>query len=382
MKNLTSNENKIIYWAIAIVVILGAIFYWHTVRLNTLRNVAKTNTVPASTYNDLLASNNQFSQAEATLNAIPVGTADYQIAASARKMYEEALKTATSTDQMALISYKIARAAEKSRDYTAAISMYKGIIQNQQYQPIVRSYAATHLAGVYYEFHDAKIKTLTFQDEPFASMYVATSTSLSYRHLFEYASSLYPIGLSESTLASLYAGDVVRLYAASSSPSAQIVNVKMNLINQKFVSIDMDMIRMKADPNATFDIPETLQWEGLAKSQLSQLGKWPALDTEDTFKSAITMSAQQLGRPMTGSVLYYAEFLANMYGNKRATDIQADLAYIYNGGYTKDDDIAIYLRNEESNYFNRKASFVKLATIDPKFKAYLISLGWKTSDFQ
>lgn len=142
------------------------------------------------------------------------------------------------------------------------------------------------------------------------------------------------------------------------------------------------MIRMKADPNATFDIPETLQWEGLAKSQLSQLGKWPALDTEDTFKSAITMSAQQLGRPMTGSVLYYAEFLANMYGNKRATDIQADLAYIYNGGYTKDDDIAIYLRNEESNYFNRKASFVKLATIDPKFKAYLISLGWKTSDFQ
>lgn len=338
-----------------------------------------TSTVNANTeipYATLMKSNDAFIKAESFMKL-----GDYTSALAA---YKAALPSASDVAQQAQIEFDIANATARSGDVIGAIQIFKQVAANTSYTPIMRAYAVEYMGRQYYAALNPAVTNEIFKDDPYKSFFVSNDPALSYRHLFEYGSSFYPLAESELYIADWYASHITALYETSSS-SPEIAT-DMAIINKDFKNADADIERTKNDPNASQLIPEALMRKAITLSKLAYIGMASSTTVESAFKTAL-IAYGGLGSTsgFDGPVrYYYALFLAHKYGTSRLADIEALLKPLYTDPGHNQFMMTTFLRNIRTlNVQNpdRFRDVQYLARFDPGFKSFLVSLGWKQADF-
>lgn len=323
-----------------------------------------------SPYSSLMQNNEHYQKATNLLNSRKYS--------DAREEYKLALVDASNDTERAQISFDLANATDRAGDPIAAIQLYKQIITNDANIPILRAYAVQNLGRMYRATRDPRVTTEIFKDAPFASMRVDNNDDRSYRRLFEYGSSLYPLGLLELYIANSYITE-----ATANHFSGEALKQVVTLAQQKFANADKEVARMSLSPNNELHlISEVLNNKAIT------LDKLKAIDqsvTAQRVESAYiqTMNAYATAGASFGDDFYtrisYAGFLAREYGEKRASDIASLLSPLP----TLKDQLKTreaYLINARNNPAQR-ANLVLLGQLDESFRSLLISLGWHDEDF-
>jgi hypothetical protein len=223
-----------------------------------------------------------------------------------------------------------------------------------------------------------------FADAPYNAFYVSTSTAESYRRLYAYAASIYPLGISEAILATWYMADLRDiLHGATTTPEGI---AKVTQIKKALAAADADVQRVNGDPVASIDIPSIETYEGNAEVYLASVGAIDPGKVENTFQSALHFM-NAVGAPsgeMTN--VYYAAFLYNTYGMKRLADIKQLLAPFStsnsDGIFPASKAALISLINPTTPGTKiQRLWMINLAQVDPDFKTYLLAIGWPGGEF-
>lgn len=320
---------------------------------------------------------------------------DYAMAEKLRKegkhdlalaSYQEALDAADDDFQRAQIALDIARATEQLGRYEEAVTRFKAITADASNYAITRATALTSVGLMYYTYSGAPLQAIvteTFKDSPYSSFRNdGTSLSMAYIKLFEHAASIYPLALGEALIAHGYSNELLRMPNATSTPQGReyIAQVVRGL-----AAAAADSARMRSAVEERPLIPEALVRAGSAVDNLATLGVISGPEqAESYFRDGVQYAAILGDKPGNSYALRYASFLAKRYGDARAGDIRSLLAS-FRSGNERDmyATTADYLRSvrAEGASSARVESLIALGKIDSGFKGYLISLGWRASDF-
>lgn len=365
------NKNIFIWFLLVLTLVVAGGWAWSRyAKVSSPSTIYSTTNTP---YSVLVQTNSDFLNGQNF-----VKTKNYS---KAIESYQSALLTATDPVQKAQIEFKLAAAIAASGDPIAAIAMYKKLAANPENIPIMRAYSVQAISMLYYAGLDDSLTPEIFKGEPYKSFFVPGDTDLSYRQLFEYGSSFYPLAISELYIAGWYANSILDLYkTAPSSPQIAKYNT---IIEEKFKNAMADIERIKPDPNENPIVPLAFLREAVVRGKLSYAGLTSPEQAEAAYKTALT-TYEGFGLPAGTdgyARYYYALFLATTYGNKRATDIQTLLNPLYTAPGHSQYAIVSFFKNARMGDIRIKRTFQDLARFDPGFKAYLTSLGWKETDF-
>ena len=262
--------------------------------------------------------------------------------------------------------------------------MFKEIAGNTGNPDRLRANAVQEIGSMFYTYADPKITDEIFKDQSYASLQTKGNVALTYRHLFEYASSLYPLARSELYIAGWYASELLKQSNSNAKTSTKIpsevdAEAYVAIIAQKLKNADHDIEQMRQSSFDDASVPITLS------SRASTIGKLDLAGIEafGTGKDAYQKVLDEYkSRGWTNGFLHfrYASFLAQKNGESSAGDIRAILAPLYSGdvAYALTGD---FLRKERGNVTGSKEKIILLAGYDSKFKSYLLTLGWKAADF-
>ena len=303
----------------------------------------------------------------------------------ALELYKKALPQAKDVKQEAQIKYDIALMTELSGSYTEAIQLYKDIVNNQKYYDIIRASAVQSIAMMRYNYYDAyeQIEKEIFKDIPYSTFYNKNELSTSYRKIFEYGNSIYPLSLSAIRVAGSYARHAhFTLHDATTTPEGAH-DISSALYN--FDLAQKDLERMRNDPVESMMLPQIYISFGMAAARFDQMGVAHVGDTEDYYKKGIQLAVISNARPGSYNVYHYAAYLAMKYGSKRDDDIKKLLSAFKKGN---DENILTTINSffvtarTNPDLKNEKAQLELLGKLDSDFKTYLVTLGWKQSDFE
>ncbi len=301
--------------------------------------------------------------------------------------YQRALPQAEDLVQEGQIKYKIASMYEFDGRYTEAIKLFKEIAINTKYDTFVRAYSVQEIGYMYKKPATTKearslILAETFNSAPYDSFLTGGDYDLAYRKLFEYASSIYPLVISESFIAGWYAHDLRFNLKGASTTSAGGENIFATLESLK--KANDDITRTKDDPVASGYFPTAYVYLGIAQGDLAIVGALDPELAEASFRKGINLIATAGFNSGNLAPYNYASFLVNKYGAKRSNDIRDTLSVFSTANSKKIYPHVVNLfrdaRTDKSlaeDYTNLKL----LGGIDSNFKKYLISLGWNESDF-
>ena len=360
-------STKIIYSILGLILLsVGGYWVWETY---TAPNPVESN---KELYSDLM-SEQDFGKAESFRNA-----SDPRQALLA---YKDALPKTRTHEEEGQIKLLIAISTEQSGEYMAAIPLYKEVAANTVYPERIRANAVQYMGLMQSFYGDPKITEEIFKDAPYTSL-KAIHDPVSYRHLFEYASSLYPLALSELRIADWYATAV--LIQGGVLPNTKKTITDEELVSYKLqatthlANADKEIDRMRGDPLDDSNLPLALMRKAIALGKMERAKVFTNV-AEQAFGIA---QKEYEDRGWTSGFLYYnfALYLNQTSGAKRTDLIVRTLSGIYAG--QRDEYAISFLTNERTNVTGSKADIVSLAKVDPKFKDFLISLGWKTTDLK
>ena len=313
-----ANKNNLLIAGLVVVSALIAVWYFG----GNLFSQSE----PRIEYFALLEESASFAQAEEMFGK--------QECERAAPLYEQALVDVKNETQRGHVMFKIALCSYLTDDYVRAIPIFKDVGANPANKNFTRAYAVQYLGTSHYAYADAKIDEEIFRDEPYRSLWVEGDVRLSYRHLFEYASALYPLAISELRIAEWYAGE---LFLKTDMLSAEEKDRYHGVINAKIASAETDIARMRGVPGEAIGLPAVFNRKAMVLGTLAQLGDIPASEAEDAFKAVLAAYDERSSRLDGYARLYYAIFLARMYGAERAPDVRNILSKFY--------DTSIYNRN-------------------------------------
>lgn len=315
-----------------------------------------------SFYDNLVASNNDFAAGESFYKA-----GDFTRAVTA---YEEALDDVKTPDEQGQILYKMALAHIATNEPLKAIPIFKEVAAGLNYPLTTRAYAVQAMGQGFYSFSDPAITAEIFKDEPYKSMYDAEKIPLSYRKLFEYASSFYPLGISETRIAQWYAQRIVL------GESEKVLLAK-NIIRLKLENADKDVARTRgqAEKGGNY-VPEILTRKAYILGLLSQAGDESLGNPEEAFREALMVAQIASPEYEAQAKYFYALFLAGKYGSERSQAIRDVLSDFYKTTRYEDTGIVRFIKNEKNNTVGSMAKILLLAQFDPQFKEFLKTLGW------
>ncbi len=315
---------------------------------------------------------------------------------AARAKYVEALDSARDPVQVSQITYKIAAADELAGDYVNAIKGFKAVVINPGTTNVFRSYAVMKLGAIFntYGFGanlDAIIAE-TFKGEPYASFYDKNDIALSYRRIYEYSSSFYPLAISELRIADWHANFI----RAQRNASIDELIPHVEIILQKLESAETDVRRIEKDTNELSLLTEIYTRRGEVIAKLASLAtragepfatnardKGVTLEVaEEAYKRALDLrTVLGTDRGQDGMERFlYASFLER-YLKGREQDIRAILAPLYERDVYASASIGSFFKSQRGSDTWMNTSLQGMATIDPKFKQLLMRLGWTRSDF-
>lgn len=295
-------------------------------------------------------------------------------------LYKTALANASTPQQEFVILTRLSQAYAASGKYADSIAALKSMTANQQrYSPIIRAYAVETMGDMYTRYGDAAITDAIFADQ-FKSLYVANDVQLSYKHLYEYAVSLYPLATAELNIANWYAIQLNNMSAADRKGTVAAGYIAE--IQKCLDAANKDRVRVLA-------LPRHNEYLHLVVLNATLVGKMSIVgidtfgDAENTYKNGLNEFVKYDIPANDGRLrLQYAIYLGRKFGQSRASDIQTILAPLYDKTDTQ------RIRNTKSFLFSaqdndlRKQQYVALSKEDPRFKTLLISYGWSEADFK
>ncbi|MCR4276066.1 MAG: tetratricopeptide repeat protein [Candidatus Parcubacteria bacterium] len=307
---------------------------------------------------------------------------------SALKSYQKALTESQDAFQKTQIAFNIAYTNELLGKYTEAIAQFKAITADTSNYAIARAASIQDIGLMYYTYSGSTtlqtIVSETFKDPPYDSFKKADDLNLNmaYIKLFEYAASIYPLANSEVRIAYGYVNELLDTFkGATTTPQGKEY---LSIITQSLQATGRDLVRMKDVPEERTLIPEILVREGKTFDRLATLGVVDPQQAEPYFQSGMQYAGTLGAKPGNFHALNYAFFLVDRYGNERAVDIKSLLTPFRVGNEAEIYSIVIdFYKNTRINPVsdkNRK-TLVKLGQMDQDFELYLISLGWKQTDF-
>ncbi len=295
--------------------------------------------------------------------------------AQAAQKYREALASVQDPAQEGVVKFWLASSLEVGGGYAEAVAVLKSVVADEEkFSAMTRAYAVQRLAHMYHRYNDPLITKEIFKDEPYKSLFVQGRTLRSYRNLFDYATKLYPLALSELYVADWYAERVA--YASSSAPTY------MDIIRERLALAEQDLERVRNEPSQKYTFLNALERRAVLLAKVEQAGEPPLGDTEGAFREVIDLfAANNLPNDVTAR-FQYALYLAKKYGNVRAADIRALLAPLNEDLSAHSVSWGTFIKNERARAAQPNPNLLLLASIDPGFKKLLLSLGWKESDFK
>ncbi len=295
-------------------------------------------------------------------------------------LYQTALQATHDDKQRLKITLILARAMVQTGDYAHAIPLLKQVI-TMSTDPVTargRATAAEEIADLYSQ-RDTAITNAIFSDQPFTALLVEGDAGLTLRQLHEYAVSIYPIATAELRVAKWYSAQLPNAGKKSVTINAAQVDQHVATIHSLLGTADYDINFMQADGTMGHDFRTAILLRAGILGDLNRFGDTSIENAEAQFLRAID-AFTKTGPGQDGIArYYYALFLAQTYGAEKKAQIQTILAPLSTSEYAASPVITI-LKNARAVASYRK--FPKLiATIDPDFKAYLMSLGWTPEDF-
>jgi hypothetical protein len=322
----------------------------------------------ADFYKSLSETNTSFAQAE-------------QLAAQDRysdalTLYREALQSTRDDEQRLQIRLLEARTLVLMGSYMEAVPILKEIAgtQSELSTSRARALAFAEIAAIY-SFGRVQVNREIFKDEPFKSLWVANDIDLTLRRLYEYAASIHPIAIAQLRVAQSYAAE---LSLEGDTLSDLEVQTKIAAIQGLLSSADQDIEYLRGQSAMTKDLHTAL----LARAKLIgdvQIHGVSLGDADEAFATAIAAYASEGPGHDGVARYYYAIFLAQAFGESRASDIQEILAPLSTAAYAQS-SVTNTLKTARTNGFFRQFP-VLLSSIDPEFKAYLVTLGWTQANF-
>lgn len=350
---------------------LGGFAWWlGLLPIGASRGGSQEYTSETTPFDVLVQKNNAFAEAEALFQS-----GRYQ---DAKQKYQEALAGASDTLQEGQIKIKIAHATLYGGDPESAIQMYKELAASNVYIDFVRAYAVQTLGYMLVSPEYVSYLPTVFSGEPYASFFVEDDKALSYRNLFDYASSFHPLALPELFSANWYADELVRMQDSGAEDSAARA-LYLETINEKLANAEADLQRVSKDENERVIVPEVYKRRATLLGKLAVLGEVSTQEAEQAFVEAMNLHALR-GAGVDGYMrFFYAEYL-NALGDGRVEDLRTVLAPFYTSSAYAQSSAIGFFRDEKSNQFLQKETLQEFANKDPKFKDLLISLGWTQTD--
>lgn len=373
----TRMNKKLIIDILLLILIIGAVVAfvaWNNTRTNT----QATNSKGAQTYLALQSSNSSFAQGLTAYNA-----GSYSQAAND---FTQALSNTQNPVDMSLLQVYLATSLEREGQYDQAVSVFKTIASSTANSALIRAYAVQSLGEMFYSFKSPAITTAVFTGDPYQSLLVSNNVSTSYRNLFAYAATIYPLAISEYSVAQWYAGDYLILTEASSSTSvAQARKTSdQNAIQAALTAGDRDLPRLLGNAGSSPGDYLTALFTRANTLASMSLADDTTVNVDSTYQQLLSTYAAY-GVPDGYVRISYASFIASESGTSttnRASDIATVLAPLYQGSLdTHGVGLSAYLTNGENSAATRTL-YSSIASNDPRFKTLLISLGWSSSDFK
>lgn len=356
----------------------GAYFLWQGNYLILGGNISAQpqNETPTDIYYKLKVTNSAFAEGVRSLDA-----GSYTDAA---KQFQIALAQTNDPGEEVVIKFWLGTADGVVGDYADTIAILKDIARDTTaYTPRMRATAVARLGHMFYRFGDPKITEEIFKDEPYTSMVEEGKVDLSYRHLFAYATTIYPVAIAELYDARWYAAQLVTPPPGGLSTTTEATHKKN--IRQRIQRADEDILRIRDDPGERLTFLDTLEVRAATLGRMMRAGDTSFGDPEAEFKRLLNLfPAFHVERDGTAR-LQYAIFVARVYGTSRTSDVQDILAPLYEDPAHRGKAIVPILQGGRDNTWNtlgQKSNLVLLSSLDPKFKAYLQTLGWSDADFE
>jgi|SRR5665213_274544 len=292
--------------------------------------------------------------------------------------FEQVLAVTTDPGQKLKVEFWLAPALQQAGDGPQAVSIYQAIAADDaQSDPRVRASAVQELGVMYYRSLDPQITQAIFSVAPYANLYVVGNIGLSYRNLFAYATSIYPVATAELRTAQWYANQLLNQSSVDSTTTAQYKQI----IRLDIAAADPDLAYMAADPTQINDYLNTLIIRANLVAKMTQLGDTSYGDPESGFKQVLALyAASDISARDGVARVYYAGYLAQTFGTARSSDINTILAPVT--ATTTPAAVSRFLTVNEQNAGGLKATIVSIASIDSAFKKVLVSLGWTAADFK
>lgn len=303
---------------------------------------------------------------------------------SAVQQLTQALPFVSGSDEEGAVKLRIAIAKALSGD-KSAIPLYKEIAANAEYSSTVRAYAVQNLV-VFLMSNGGKKEFVqeTVKDEPYKSLYDPEDLMVTYRHMSEYASSIYPVADSELLIAAMHASSLIKLKKAKNRDTAKIAHARAT-VDQKLASAAKDLERIRSqDKNYQDTIPYVLLQRANVFARLETAKEKPKTNPEQAYKEALDAYAMYIQVPGADAFAryHYADYLARKYGVKAQAQIHSLTAPFYTDVAYTNNFIHSYLQNVKTSSKGLKKSAIKIALADAAFKDHLITLGWEDSDFK
>ena len=379
-----NSRNQITVWVTlaALLVLGGAVFVGTQYVIPNL--VGRQGGENATTSTETVFLKSQYETAASTHDRLMSDNAAYAQAtrlrlaekyAEAAKAYRSALASITDVADSAAVKFWLAYSDAASGNYVDAVATYKEIAAaSTTLSRVTRAHAVQSLGHMFYRFGDPAITREIFKSRPYSRFFDADRVPRSYRNLFDYAASLYPLALSEMFSADWYANQL--LAGTTTRPEYKTI------IREKLELAEKNLASVRDDPAQRYAFLNAFEKRAAILGKMKRIGDDSFAEPEAAFKELLGYYETYRLRGDGTARLQYAYYLAHMYGKDRAADIHNILAPIIadpkGHGYV----VAGILENDVPDRVQAKQNFALLASIDPAFMELLRSYGWTETDLR
>ena len=289
--------------------------------------------------------------------------------------YEKALQIAKSNKEKGQIEFGQSVAMALSGSTTEAIKKFKSISENTNYSGVERAEAVEYMARMYYSFNDQKITKEIFSTQPYSTFIDkdGKNVSIAYRKLYEHSSTIYPLALSNLSIAKWYA------YQLKDTTEINKKKEYTNIIKEKLNIAKNDYNRMKKDEEE-FSFTLAKEKEADIVSYMTLSGDKSFGNPEELYNQAIEIAANEKDKTKSNELFTRyrkALFLTKMYHEAKSEDIISTLAPLYSNINNRSIGVYLYLKSRKNYTDQEHKDIISMSKIDENFKRLLISLGWK-----
>ena len=358
----TRNSLPALYWVIGIPLLLGTAFliFWYTP--SDVRD-------PSGSWGPPSASLKTRSDAYAEATRL-FSDGEYVAAVD---VFLGAIEDTTNRDQRAQVAYKVALSTEMSGNYMGAIRQYMLILGDESNSRFVRAYAALRLSIMYTVPAAQEFVPEIFAQDPFKSFRVEGDREATKRNMHEYVSSIYPLPQSELSLGAWHADQALRGVDSKENTDRALA---------KLASADSDIPRIEADENERSAISDIMKRRATLIGYLAQLGVKSHEEASAAFEKAIPLDTISNNGDLGFTSYFYAVYLERAFGAQEPEKVRAALRPYYTPTMRTSGSVVSFFAGERMNRQGQKERVAGLAAVDPEFKKYLLSLGWKDVDFE